>query len=174
MVLLAGTALFMKFNLRGKIHYPSIFGVLALAVWILWDNNPRDRDPKLLITALTTVGALVFFLYQRHEKETEIFRSLFKEFNARYDGMNNELRAIDEWAKESDLTTEQLGRLDDYFNLCAKEFLYFEAGFIDEKVWKAWHNGMRVYLKNSRIRDHWQKEFGTDSYYGFNPDNDYI
>jgi len=91
----------------------------------------------------------------------------------RYDEMNNKLRAIEECARTKDLTTDQLGNLDDYFNLCAEEFLYFEAGFIDSKVWKAWQNGMRVYLRNNSIREHWQKEFGTDSYYGFNPDKDY-
>ena len=163
----------MKFNLRRKNHYPYIFGGLAVAVWILWRYSD-DRDPKLLITILTTVGAFVYFLYQRHEKETELFRALFKEFNDRYDKMNNGLREINERAEKDDLTAEQLGKLDDYFNLCAEEFLYFEAGFIDPKVWKAWHNGMRVYLKNNRIREHWRKEFGTDSYYGFNPDVDYV
>lgn len=163
----------MKFNLRKKNHYPYIFGMLAVAAWILWRCS-GDRDPKLLVTILTTAGAFVYFLYQRHEKETELFRVLFKEFNERYDKMNNVLRVINEHSEKDDLTGEQLGKLDDYFNLCAEEFLYFEAGFIDPKVWRAWHNGMRVYLKNGRIREHWRKEYGTDSYYGFNPDEDYV
>jgi hypothetical protein len=57
--------------------------------------------------------------------------------------------------------------LMDYFNLCAEEYLYFNAGYIDTSVWKSWMRGMKAYAAVPAIRGLWEKELQSGSYYGF-------
>ncbi len=38
--------------------------------------------------------------------------------------------------------------LYDYFNLCAEEFLFQEADYIDEKVWQSWLRGMAHFAED--------------------------
>ena len=74
----------------------------------------------------------------------------------------NEIRAND----KGELKKKHRETLDDYFNLCAEEYLYFKKGYIDKEVWQAWCNGMWFFLQNERIRKAWEDEEKTGSYYG--------
>jgi hypothetical protein len=62
--------------------------------------------------------------------------------------------------------TELKKALMDYFNLCAEEYLFFKEGYIHPQVWQSWCRGMLYYLRNSRIRQVWNEEMISDSYYG--------
>ncbi len=62
--------------------------------------------------------------------------------------------------------------LYDYFNLCAEEYMYFNAGCIDSRVWLAWINGMRHFAGDPEILEIWNQELESDSYYGFSLDFD--
>ena len=55
----------------------------------------------------------------------------------------------------------------DYFNLCAEEWIFREAGYIYHPVWESWVNGMRQYARDLRVAELWRKENQTNSYYGF-------
>ena len=57
-------------------------------------------------------------------------------------------------------------RLVDYFNLCAEEFLYYQRGYIYPTVWQAWCRGMFQYLRIKAVRELWESEVKTGSYYG--------
>jgi hypothetical protein len=68
---------------------------------------------------------------------------------------------------KKDLTKIELDTLNDYFNLCSEEYLYYVKGFIYPEVWKAWCNGMEYILQNVRIGTYWEKEqMNSASYYG--------
>ena len=57
--------------------------------------------------------------------------------------------------------------LFDYFNLCAEEYLFYKAGYIDEEVWQSWLRGMAYFASNSRVLNLWREEIREQSYYGF-------
>ena len=90
---------------------------------------------------------------------------MFTGFNQRYDAQNNKLLTI---LKNSEpLQEEQKQYLIDYFNLCAEEYIFYKAGYIDDRVWDAWYNGMKQFGQDHRISELWGQERKTDSYYGF-------
>ena len=136
--------------------------VLVLAVLGLLGRN----EP--LPTVATVVGALLslfYFVQKQKLEELILFREIFKEFNARYDAMNERLARIVE-ATDTEISKEERDILIDYFNLCGEEYLYFERGYIDPVVWRAWLNGMNAIISISRVQRMWQEEKKSDSYYG--------
>jgi hypothetical protein len=131
----------------------------TLAV-LLWRNEP-------LPTVATIVGALlslIYFVQKQKLEELRLFRELFKEFNARYNKMNEKLARIVE-ATETEVSKQERETLIDYFNLCGEEYLYYERGYIYPVVWKAWLNGMKANISAPRVLRVWQVEKQTESYY---------
>src|SRR5258705_11747764 len=110
-------------------------------------------------------GFLIATQKQKTE-ELELFTELFTKFNRRYDRLNEELNAIYGTPEEKAIDDEERNTLFDYFNLCGEEFLFYCHGYIYPEVWTAWSNGMRFFRRNRRIRELWDDELKTDSYYG--------
>lgn len=113
------------------------------------------------------MAAFVYFLYDQDHKDTQMFVGLLEKFNARYDGLNEKLNAIISRPLGSPLVAANVNTLYDYFNLCAEEYLYYEADYIDEKVWLAWLRGMNYFAADEAVRRLWEKEIESGSYYGF-------
>jgi len=124
-------------------------------------------DWKLNITLVGSIISSIYFVEKQKLEQMVLFKELFTKFNERYDGLNEKLNEILEEDKQKELTQEQIDILYDYFNLCSEECLFYKQGFIYPEVWKAWCNGMKIFGKNKRIKELWQKEVRTDSYYGF-------
>lgn len=124
-----------------------------------------DHQIKNLIAILGSTLSLLYFLQKQKLEELQLFRSLFKEFNKRYDGMNEEISTIIDKNGEA-LTPKEKATFVDYFNLCAEEYLYYAKGYIDPKVWQAWHNGMKANLAPPHVREFWGAERKSASYYG--------
>ena len=163
----------MNFDLHARTKFHLIFGVgcVAVLVFSLFHSVLTDKENlPLTITLLTAVGGVTGFLYAKHAQETQIFRELFREFNARYDTLNGRLNEI--WNRPADqlLKDTDKGVLFDYFNLCAEEHMYATAGYIDSLVWRAWHNGMCHFAKDPEILDFWKRELQQNSYYRFTLD----
>jgi len=59
----------------------------------------------------------------------------------------------------------QINTLFDYFNLCAEEYMFYEAGYIDERVWQAWLRGMCYFAGDEAVRRLWESEIRSCSYY---------
>ena len=119
------------------------------------------------LTALGVSGGFVGFLYASHREDTRLFTGLFRQFNERYDRLNEELSRIAADDAAAELSTEDTNRLVDYFNLCAEEYLFYTAGYIDEQVWQSWARGMAYFANVGRIRRLWEDELRQGSYYGF-------
>jgi hypothetical protein len=109
-------------------------------------------------------------MYRQHLDETKLFQELFVGFNERYNKLNARLNGIRFGPKESDLSDHERDVLFDYFNLCAEEYLFYKAGYIDHSVWNSWRQGMCVFFKVPRIRRLWDEDSKTGSYYDFRPD----
>jgi len=155
------------FHLKNRRWYSGLFIVLFIAFLAVgYAVAGQVLKIEWAVPILAAVAGLTTFLYSQHPQETRLFAELFKEFNARFDGLNKQLNKIKETALTGINGDDQQIVLD-YLNLCAEEYLYFSAGYIDEAVWKSWARGMKFYSDVSAIRKVWEQELLGDSYYGF-------
>lgn len=165
------------FHLGRRANFPAIFlaavvFLYGLGYWVFsTEVLSKFWQPKnvleLFIAVVGISAAFVHFLYKQHHQDTQMFVSLFEKFNNRYDDLNEKINAIVSRPINSPLTTEHVNTLYDYFNLCAEEHLFYEAGYIDERVWQAWLRGMCSFLKDSEVLQLWKQEITTGSYYHF-------
>ena len=124
-----------------------------------------QTDIKITFPILGALLSFFYFLQKQRLEEMRLFRKLFTDFNSRYDKMNEKLGKIIKNNQGGDLKKDETQTIVDYFNLCAEEYLFYKQGYILPDVWMAWHNGMRIYLRNKNISDLWQKERKSESYY---------
>lgn len=160
----------MALQLKNKRLYPFGFILLSLVALVIVLVGPADRREQLLLGMISAIGGFFYFLYRQHLDETKLFRELFVEFNHRYSTLNNQLNAIERGEASKPLDPQEIDTLYEYFNLCAEEFLFFQAGYISKDVWQSWVHGMVHFACNERIRFLWNQELASDSsdsYYGF-------
>src|SRR5712671_2027399 len=134
----------MTLRLHNRRWYPLIFligSATAIAAWLIF---PAVRQPGLLVSAIGGVAGFTYFLYRQHLDEAKLFKELFAEFNARYDALNDDLNTILFGPPEGSLSPDEREHLFSYFNLCAEEYFFYEAGYIDRRVWESWYRGMKV------------------------------
>lgn len=137
----------------------------AGAIGSLWATT--DDRGLLVVSVTAAVLSVIFFVQQQRLAEMQLFKQLFVEFNQRYNALNDDLQGV---IRDGVTTEKARMAVLDYFNLCAEEFLFFEEGYIDERVWKSWSNGMRIYFDTPPVAELWSAESRTDSYYGFSPE----
>lgn len=160
--------MFHHFHLRRRTRYPWLFLCLAIfANGVGYVLLEPSKPFELFVVIVGAVAGFVHFLYSQHHQETQLFISLFGKFNERYDGLNEKLNAIVSRGNGAPLAEQEIKTLFDYFNLCAEQYLYYESGYIDKEVWRAWARGMRFFAKNAEIRVLWEAELSSGSYYGF-------
>lgn len=149
-----------------KFYAPIILiGFAVLTLWFLFSLKTKE-DLSLFATVAGGLIGFFYFIQKQQLEELQLFKELFTEFNARYDKLNEALNHITLEDSQKALTDEDKSTLNDYFNLCAEEFLFYKKGYIYEEVWQAWHNGMAYYVAHKRIGDKWKEEVKTESYYG--------
>jgi hypothetical protein len=159
----------MALKLHNKRWYPFAFLLGSVAVLVVWHLVATWHRPELLLSSIGAVAGFTYFLYRQHLDETKLFKELFVEFNHRYDELNDRLNSILMGPHEGALSDSERELLFSYFNLCAEEYFFYEAGYIDHHVWKSWHRGMLVFFAHPRIRSLWDRDCKADSYYGFSP-----
>ncbi len=165
------------FYLGRRANFPAIFvstaivlfgvGVALLGITGAQPLVQTKNAFELLIATIGSAGAFVYFLYSQHHQDTQMFVSLFEKFNTRYDKLNEKLNAIVTRPDDTPLLPWQINTLFDYFNLCAEEYMFYEAGYIDERVWLAWLRGMRYFAGDAAVRRLWESEIESGSYYHF-------
>jgi len=159
----------MALTLHNRRWYPLIFSILCATAIGAWLGFPAVHRQELLVSAIGGVAGFTYFLYRQHLDETKLFKELFAEFNYRYDALNDDLNAILFGSPEGLLSADEREHLFSYFNLCAEEYFFYRAGYIDRHVWASWYRGMKVFFKHPRIQALWEQDCKADSYYGFRP-----
>jgi hypothetical protein len=154
-----------SFDLRDRLKFPLAFSLGCLAVLVL----ARSFALKIEFTymLLAAVGGTTAFLYAQHTRDIQLFRELFHEFNERYSTLDGALNEILNRPEGQLLNTKDKELLISYFNLCAEEYMYAAVGYIDSRVWDAWHGGMCYFDKDPEIHEFWKDELQQASYYGF-------
>jgi hypothetical protein len=160
---------FTALRLRNRVWYPVVLFMFFAAAIVSWFCIPSAHRPEVLIPAVGGVGGFLYFLYQQHLNETKLFKELFIEFNRRYDDLKFALNAIVLDPSEGPFSSGEREKVFNYFNLCAEEYFFYNAGYIDHDVWSSWCRGMGVIFKHPRIRTLWEQDCKADSYYGFRP-----
>ena len=165
------------FHLGRRASFPAVFLVVVVALfgagYAFWGDKDGQAflQPKnafeLLIAVVGIAGAFTHFLYGQHHQDTQMFVNLFAKFNERYDKLNEKLNAIVSRPVDLPLLPEHINTLYDYFNLCAEEHLFYEAGYVDEVVWQAWLRGMKYFAKDAAVLRLWKQDMATGSYYHF-------
>ena len=137
---------------------------VAVVGMLWWFVSEGARSAMLAVGG--SLLTFFYFLQKQQLEETRLMKELITDFNSRYGAMNEELQSILE-TSPAPLTSCQEKTVVDYFNLCAEEYLFSDLGYVEPRVWKAWRNGMKEYAKDSRIKELWQREKQSQSYYDF-------
>jgi hypothetical protein len=159
----------MALKLHNRRWYPIIFLIGFAMVVVAWRRFAAGHRPELLLSAIGGVAGFTYFLYRQHLDEAKLFKELFIEFNTRYGVLNDGLNAILFSSTEGLLSASEREHVFSFFNLCAEEYFFYRAGYIDQDVWGSWYRGMKVFFDHQRIRALWDKDCKADSYYGFRP-----
>lgn len=157
----------MTLRLRERRYYPIVVAVGYVCVWIVWWFTPTFNKPEFLISATGAISALGYFLYRQHLERARFLRELFVTFNDRYDRLNDRMMEVLNRANRGELQPTHRQVLQDYFNLCAEEHFFFDAGYIDAVVWKSWLLGMAQYIEDEAVILFWKQELESGSYYDF-------
>jgi hypothetical protein len=137
-----------------------LFLALAIAFWTQQETW-QTRLGFLAIPFVFLVG-----IQKQKTEELILFKELFEKFNTRYDEMNENLNAIITRENKTSLSQEEKDTLFNYFNLCGEEYLFYSQGYIYPEVWRAWSKGIEIFLHDPRIKELWDREMKTGSYYG--------
>ena len=126
-------------------------------------NNRLD----ISIGLLTLFVSSFFFVQKQRIEELRLFQEIFKEFNQRYDNLNDAMNEICDKDEGSTISDKERQTLYDYFNLCGEEYFYYKQRHIYPEVWDSWINGMKYFYVNPSIQKVWDEELKQNSYYGF-------
>ena len=148
-------------------HYFSIvaimFEILIILASILYAIG---ADWKILLTLGGGLISLVHFIQKQQLDEAKFINELFVQFNQRYACLNDKLsHIIKNENNYKTLQSEEIDTLNDYFNLCGEEFLFYQKGYIYKEVWRSWIAGMKYYYDSKRIHELWTTELNSESYY---------
>ena len=142
--------------------------LILFAAGLLFFFLLRGYNWTAMISIIGGLFSAIYFIQKQELDEAKLFKELFLEFNRRYDYLNEKLNNIIRNKNNAkDLGFDDINTLYDYFNLCGEEYLFYKKGYIYPKVWRSWVRGMKVFYEDERIQKKWLKEFGTESYYGF-------
>jgi len=141
-----------------------IFFVLVILAFILYVNG---ADWKILFTIAGSIISFAYFIQKQQLDEAKFINELFVQFNQRYANLNEKLNNIRENKKGfKEIQSDEIDTLNDYFNLCGEEYLFYRKGYIYREVWRSWVAGMKIYYDNERISRLWAHELSSESYYG--------
>ena len=141
------------FSLRRRNYYPWLFlAMIVTGYGAIFLFVTAKFSPEFLLSITGAIAALVHFWYSQHNQNTDRFIGLFRNFNARYDDLNDKLNALLSRSGVLLLSGEDKQLLYDYFNLCAEEYLFFKSGYIDTEVWRSWLQGMRYFASNPEVQ----------------------
>jgi hypothetical protein len=145
------------FSLAKRSRYPLIFLVVVAAIVTgIHLLVPSAKQAEAYLPAVAAAAGFAYFLYSQHLQETRLFTELFRQFNAKYDSLNEALNKITNDRQITVLALQDRQVLFDYFNLCAEEYLYFKTGYIDSEVWQSWLKGMSYFAAVRHIKDLWK------------------
>jgi len=150
-----------------------ITSVLFVIVLIFLFSLPGLRAQ--LIATLAAIATFYISLNKHWLDSDAIFRSLFDSFNERFNKLNDDLNVIRDNYRAGPLALYKLSNnrvpnqvIQDYLNLCAEEYFWYEKGRIEKEIWDSWTEGIKYYLEVPMIYNYFKGQESQDkAYYGF-------
>jgi hypothetical protein len=114
------------------------------------------------ITAIVgIILGLIYFVQQHSLQKNRMIFDLFREFNKRYDDLNDRLNDY----VQGNGGVDEIAVID-YLNLSAEEYYFYRRGCIPKDVWREWVNGIIEKINIPKVREIWIREVRYDNYYG--------
>lgn len=138
----------------------AVFGAVIATILVF-----QFKDGFSLIATLVGVAlTIIYFVQKQKLEEIQLFEKLFTQFNSRYQVLNEKLEDIRRDPTKPEVEVRKV--LNEYFNLCAEEYLFYSEGRIHPAAWRAWCRGMLYYLDKDHIRTRFEEDCKVDSFYG--------
>lgn len=120
---------------------------------------------NVFIVNIATSITIFISLINHFQTRDKFFKSLFQEFNIRYDEMNSALMQL---PQNRDFNQIEIETVIKYLNLCAEEYMWVKRGWIPKDVWRSWENGIKMHLQNAEVQRIFneEKKLWKSSYYG--------
>lgn len=147
-------------------HYWWLMLVVAFGATAVVLVTSLQPEPQILLGIAGSALSGIYFVQKQKLEEIRLYKDIFAECNKRYDGLNDRLNAIAAKGENEPLSADEVSTLNDYFNLCGEEFLYYRTGYLLPVVWLSWRNGILSFMKSAHLRKHWEQEQTSGSYYG--------
>lgn len=146
-----------------KCYWYIVLSLLLIIIVFL--IRAHQTEINLLVSSAGIALSFIYFTQKQKLEEIKLFKDLFTEFNKRYALQNEKLSDIK--SNKNKIAPDERNKiLDDYFNICAEEYLFFKEGRIHNEVWGSWCRGMKEHLSNDIINAYWEKAQKENSYYG--------
>ena len=132
-----------------------------------------SSKPEIMAAIIVGGVSLAIGVRTNRVARDKLFKEIFMEYNNKYDlRFNNALGRIVCEAESDEnyaVNKEDKELVIDYINFCSEEYLWYTKGGIPKRVWDAWYNGIKFYLKNKTINKVFRLELENNraSYYGF-------
>lgn len=146
-----------------------LFIVVLVLIFLL--ENLRTQ----LIATLAAIATFYLSLNKHWLDSDAIFHTLFDSFNERFNKLNDNLNIIREnslaelpgpYQLNDNKTANQV--IQDYLNLCAEEYFWYQKGRIEKEIWESWKEGIRYYLEAPMVYNYFKGQEAEDkAYYGF-------
>jgi hypothetical protein len=140
------------------------FLLLIMVVFSIFTEKTGESSLSSFATFAGIGLTTIYFVQKQKLEEIKLFKNLFTEFNSRYDRLNGKISDIK--SKKIDDPNAINKILDDYFNICSEEYLFYKEGRIHKQVWGSWCRGMKEHLLDPVINSYWEKAQKENSYYG--------
>lgn len=114
-----------------------LFVIFSLTIAFPFLPLPREVDWKILLTVISGLLSLVYFIQKQQIEEMQQVKDLIGAFNDRYDKLNADLNTIIKSQDNTLINTKETNIIYDYFNLCAEEYLFYRKGYIYPEVWES-------------------------------------
>lgn len=125
-----------------------------------------EKRAELSAAIIGIAAGFVYFVQKQKLEELVLFDRLFTRFNERYAALHDRLQQAVRAEPGGVVGIAWRDVFDQYFNLCAEEYLFYRQGRILPEVWRTWCRGMLHYLADPRVRGFWASQEPGDTHYG--------
>lgn len=152
-----------------------IISSLCLFSYLYCNRNllPIGKKFETIVGLFILYTAIIYNLINYKISHEQFFKSLFSDFNNRFNNMNEDLNSIrnneykSKKSKKSNNKRKKEDVITDYLNFCSEEYLWFKKGRIEPNVWKSWCIGMSHYFNHQTFKEVLDKQRNEkESYYG--------
>ncbi len=143
------------------------FSFVGVIFFYFFGLSAAENRFEIIIGVILLYSGIVYNLVSYKIANDQFFKSLFTEFNSRYDKLNEDLKAI----RNNNFNKKNKNKesiIIDYLNLCAEEYFWYKKRRINQKVWASWEKGIEYYLfHDSFVEIVINQLEEKNSYYGF-------